>query len=206
MKVITEQEFAQATKLNKVRVPGLTSFFMELTKINEVNNILGQLKDLEGVAFIDTILNILKIEIDFNREELNNIPASGAFIAIANHPYGGLEGLILLKVLCSVRPESRLLANFLLNKIQNIKTQIIAVNPFEDIDNASSISGLKFSLKVLKANTPLGIFPAGEVSAFQKDVQQITDKQWHPVVGKLVKKAGVPVLPVYFSGGKWCIV
>ncbi|WP_207535037.1 lysophospholipid acyltransferase family protein [Desertivirga arenae] len=201
MKVITEQEFARATKLDKVPVPGLTSFLMEVTKINEVNNLLAEVKNLEGLEFVDRILEILNIELDFNKSELKNIPLSGAFIAMANHPYGGLEGLILLKLLGLIRPETRLMANFLLNKIENIKKLLIAVNPFENIVNGTSISGVKFSLKMLKAGVPLAIFPAGEVSAFQPEVQQVTDKQWHPVVGKLVAKAAVPVLPIYFHGG-----
>lgn len=43
-------------------------------------------------------------------------PKNGAFIAIANHPYGGIEGLILLKIMFLTRPDSKLMANFLLKK------------------------------------------------------------------------------------------
>ena len=200
MKVITEQEFAKATRLNKLPFPGLTSFFMELTKMNEVNHLLAEVKELEGLEFIDRILEILKVKVECSADDLKNIPTEGAFVALANHPYGGIEGLILLKVLCAVRPETKLMANFLLKKITNVSRQLVAVNPFETVENTSSISGVKFSLHLLKAGVPLAVFPAGEVSSFQKEVQKVTDKQWHPVVGKLIKKANVPVLPVYFQG------
>lgn len=200
MKVITEKEFAKAVHLDKLQLAGLTSFLMEITKINEVNEVLNATRHLDGMDFIDKLLEILQVKIEVNEQEVKNIPVSGAFIAIANHPYGGVEGLILLKVLCMVRPETKLIANFLLKKIPNISKHLIAVNPFDKIDHPSSISGIKSALRLLNQYVPIAIFPAGEVSAFQHGVQQITDKQWHPVAGKLISRAGVPVLPVYFHG------
>src|SRR6202012_2267040 len=52
----------------------------------------------------------------------------------------------------------------------------------------------------LANGTPIGIFPAGEVSTFKVDKQQVTDRMWHPVVGKIIAKARVPVVPIYFHG------
>ena len=200
MGIITKEEFAKATKLDKLRMPGLASLLMEVMKINEVNETFSKAQHLNGTDFIDKILDILGITIKFNPDELNNIPKNGPFIAIANHPYGGVEGLVLLKLLCSARPDSKLMANFILKKIPNLSEYFIAVNPFENIDHSSSISGIKNTLELLRAGTPIGIFPAGEVSTFQVQSQQITDKLWHPVVGKIISKANVPVVPIYFHG------
>lgn len=200
MGIITKEEFAKAIKLDKLMMPGLASLLMELMKINEVNETFTKAKHLTGVEFIDKILEILGINVTFNAEELNNIPKQGPFIAIANHPYGGVEGLVLLKLLCTVRPESKLMANFILKKIPNLSEYFIAVNPFENIDHSSSISGIKSTLELLRAGVPIGVFPAGEVSTFQVQSQQITDKLWHPVVGKIISKANVPVVPIYFHG------
>jgi putative hemolysin len=47
---------------------------------------------------------------------------------------------------------------------------------------------------------PIGIFPAGEVSTFNLEAQEVTDRLWHPVVGKLISRAKVPVVPIYFHG------
>ena len=88
----------------------------------------------------------------------------------------------------------------LLKKIPNLSDYFIAVNPFENIDHTSSISGIKHTLDLLHKGTPIGIFPAGEVSTYKIGQQQVTDKQWHPVVGKLIAKAKVPVVPIYFQG------
>jgi putative hemolysin len=200
MKIITKEEFSRATKLNKVYMPGLASILMEVMKINELNKVFQKAKHLSGISFIDKILQVIGIKVEFDEKELKNLPQNGAFIVIANHPYGGIEGLILLKILFMKRPDAKLMANFLLKKIPNLSEHFIAVNPFETIEHSSSISGIKKTLEMLQSGTPIGIFPAGEVSTFKADTQQITDKLWHPVVGKLIAKANVPVIPIYFHG------
>ncbi|MHB1179914.1 MAG: GNAT family N-acyltransferase [Daejeonella sp.] len=200
MKIITKEDFAKAAKLDKLHLPGLASLLMEVMKINEVNEVFNKAGHLHGLTFVDKILQILGISIEFDEDDLKNIPTQGAFIAIANHPYGGIEGLVLLKLLCTVRPDSKLMANFLLKKIPNLSDYFIAVNPFENVEHSSSISGIKNTLELLHSGTPIGIFPAGEVSTYKFETQQITDKLWHPVVGKIIAKANVPVVPVYFHG------
>lgn len=200
MKVITEEEFAKATKLDKLKMPGLAAFLMEIMKINDVNKLFAKAQPKQGPEFVDAILEGMGVEVEFDQNELKNIPASGGFVAIANHPYGGVEGMVLLKILCMVRPEAKLMANFLLKKIPNLSDYFIAVNPFENIEHSSSISGIKNTLEMLRNGTPIGIFPAGEVSTYKIENQQITDRQWHPVVGKIIAKAKLPVVPIYFHG------
>ena len=200
MKIITSEEFAKATKINRFRMPGLATLLMAIMKINDLNDTFSKAAPFEGVEFIDEILRLVGVKIEINENDFKNVPLDGAFIAIANHPYGGIEGLILLKILCSLRPETKVMANFILKKIPKISDFIVAVNPFENIEHSSSISGVKTTLRLLNEGTPIGIFPAGEVSTYKLDQQQVTDKQWHPVVGKIISKAKAPILPIYFQG------
>ncbi|MDB4923200.1 lysophospholipid acyltransferase family protein [Mucilaginibacter sp.] len=200
MKVITTEEFAKATKLDKLKMPGLAALLMELMKINQVNELFAQAQPKVGPEFVDAILEGCGIDVEFDEKDLRNIPKTGSFIAIANHPYGGIEGMVLLKMLCMVRPDAKLMANFLLKKIPNLSDYFIAVNPFENVEHSSSISGLKNTLELLANGTPIGIFPAGEVSTYKVDKQEVTDRMWHPVVGKIIAKAKVPVVPIYFHG------
>ena len=53
------------------------------------------------------------------------------------------------------------------------------------------------SLQHLKNGHPLGLFPAGEVST-RKEGKLIVDKPWEPAVMKLIQRADVPVVPIYF--------
>lgn len=200
MKIISKKEFAEATKLNKFYMPGLASLLMEVMKINEVNDVFEKAEHLQGMKFIDKILEIIGVSIEIDENELKHFPKEGGFIVVANHPYGGIEGLILLKVMSMVRPDSKLMANFILKKIPNLSDYFIAVNPFENLENTSSISGIKTTIQLLKSGVPIGIFPAGEVSTYKTKIQKVTDKPWNPVVGKLIEKVKVPVVPIYFHG------
>src|ERR1700712_3640579 len=200
MKVITTEEFAKATRLDKLKMPGLAALLMEIMKINQVNELFAEAQPKQGIEFIDAILAGCGISVEFDERELRHIPKTGGFIAIANHPYGGIEGMVLLKMLLTVRPDAKLMANFLLKKIPNLSDYFIAVNPFENIEHSSSISGLKNTLELLANGTPIGIFPAGEVSTYKVDKKEVTDRLWHPVVGKIIAKSKVPVVPVYFHG------
>ncbi|MCD0490318.1 lysophospholipid acyltransferase family protein [Pedobacter sp. MC2016-14] len=200
MKIITTKEFAKATKIDKLGVPGLAALLMEVMKLNDINKVFSQNQHFNGLEFVDKILETIGVSIDFDQDDFKNIPKTGGFIAIANHPYGGIEGLALVKLLCTVRPEAKVMVNFILNKIPNLTEFFVAVNPFENVQHSSSISGLKATFDLLKAGTPVGIFPAGEVSTFSLDKQEITDRIWHPVVGKLIARAKVPVVPIYFHG------
>lgn len=169
-------------------------------KIDAFNQMMNEAGDLEGVGFTNFVLAFLGVNIGIDKQQLANIPASGAFIVVSNHPYGGIESLALLNLLVTQRPDTLFMGNFLLKKVPNLAKYIIAVNPFEQITDSSSITGLKTTLAKLKSGVPVAIFPAGEVSAYDFNRRRVTDRAWHPVVGKLIAKAGVPVIPIYFHG------
>ena len=96
------------------------------------------------------------------------------------------------------RDDFKIIANFLLHRIAPLKPYIMPVNPFEDRkDVKSSIAGFKNSILHLRDGHPLGLFPAGEVSTY-KDGKLVVDKPWEEAAMKLVKKAEVPVVPIYF--------
>ncbi|MEO7215922.1 lysophospholipid acyltransferase family protein [Mucilaginibacter sp.] len=198
MTAISKADFSKAAGINGL--PLLSSFLMNTLKIDAFNSMMENARALKGVAFADHLLKILGVTIIIDNEALARIPTDGAFITVANHPYGAIESLALLSILAKKRPETLFMGNFLLKKVPNLADHIIAVNPFENIKDASSISGLKTTLKVLKEGVPVAIFPAGEVSSYCFKKNQITDKEWHPVVGKIIAKANQPILPVYFHG------
>ncbi len=113
---------------------------------------------------------------------------------------GGIDGILLLKLVLERRPDYKIIANFLLHRIEPLKPYVMPVNPFEDHKEVqNSMVGFKAALTHLRDGQPLGVFPAGEVST-QKEHQIMIDKPWEPAAMKLIKKAQVPVIPIYFHG------
>lgn len=201
MELINKIDFSKAAHLEKYKLDALSVPLMRLLKIDEVNKIYKNNCHLNGIEFINSILDELGIKIEIEENDLQNIPADGAFIAISNHPFGGIDGLILLKIFSSIRPDFKTMANFLLSRIKSVENYIIPVNPFDNsLANQSSLKGIKQTLECLQKGVPIGLFPAGEVSSFQMQSKTIMDREWKPMIGKLITKANVPVIPVHFSG------
>ena len=147
------------------------------------------------------LIDRLKLEYEVSEEELAKIPKNGAFITVSNHPFGGIDGMLLVKILSAVRPDIKVMSNFVLNKIEPVSEYMLPVNPFERRKGAaSSLGGIKMALEQLQQGSVLGIFPAGEVSSYNEDNYGISDREWQYPAMRMIKKAEVPVVPVYFQG------
>lgn len=200
MSLVTSKEVAKAIKADKYGVFGTFSgwLLMKVLKISTLNKIYDRNKHLEGVEFLDSILNEFQIKFEIPEEDLKRIPKQGPYITISNHPLGGIDGILLLKLMVEKDPNFKIIANFLLHRIEPLKPFVMPVNPFENHKDAkSSVAGIKDALRHLSDEMPLGIFPAGEVSTY-KDGRLLVDKPWEEGAIKLIKKAQVPVIPIYF--------
>ena len=200
-KLIATEDIVKAAKLNRFGGAGAARILMIMLRINKINKLYASIAHLNGVDFIDQLIKELKITFEVSEEEINRIPKTGAFITVSNHPYGGIDGMLLVKIMFMVRPDFKALANFLMQRVEPVKDYILPVNPFEDRkDVKSSVTGIKYAFKHLQDGYPLGIFPAGEVSSYNLETVGISDRQWQLPVLKMIKKAGVPVVPIYFQG------
>ena len=200
MGLVSAKEVAKAINLDKYGVLGtfVGWSLMHITRVSSLNRFYNRHMDQNGLEFCDTIVKHYQIDFDLDIEELGRLPKKGAFITISNHPLGGIDGVLLLKLALEKRPDFKIMANFLLQRIQPLKPYIMAVNPFEGHKDAmNSIIGFKTALKHLKEGHPLGIFPAGEVSTY-KDDKLVVDKPWEEAAIKLIRRAEVPVVPIYF--------
>jgi putative hemolysin len=199
--LISEQDIAQGLKLRKLKIAALAPVIMKLLKLKEVNEAYGSAAAYKGAEFVESILKNIGIEYEFSEEELQSIPKNEPFVVISNHPYGGIDGLIMMALISKVRPDFKVMANYLLQQIEPLRDMIVSVNPFEkSVKQGMNISGIKKCMQLLDEGTPVGIFPAGEVSSLKLSTLKISDKMWNPVVGKMIMKSGVRVVPVYFSG------
>lgn len=200
MGLVTAKEVAKAINADKYGVFGTFSgwLLMKVLKISTLNKVYDRNKHLNDVAFLNAILEDLEIKFEIPEEDLKRLPKEGAYITISNHPLGGIDGVLLLKLMLEREPNFKIIANFLLHRIQPLKKYIMPVNPFENHKDAkSSVVGIKETLRHLSDGKPLGMFPAGEVSTY-KDGKLMVDKPWEEGAIKVIRKAQVPVVPIYF--------
>ncbi|HLV69864.1 MAG TPA: lysophospholipid acyltransferase family protein [Xanthomarina sp.] len=198
--LVSAKEVAKAIQMDSYGFIG--TFFgwilMKVLKISTLNDIYNRNKHLEKVDFLNGILHEFQIKFEIPEEDLKRLPKDGAYITVSNHPLGGIDGILLLKLMLEQREDFKIIANFLLHRIEPLKPYIMPVNPFEDRkDVKSSIAGFKNAIKHLQDGHPLGVFPAGEVSTY-RDGKLLVDKPWEEAAMKLIQKAEVPVVPIYF--------
>ena len=200
MALVTSKEIAQVIGLQKLGFLGtfIGWLLIRVLRISALNRIYNKNKDKSDLDFLNGVLDDCNIKFEIPEKDLARIPKDGAFITISNHPLGGIDGILLLKLLLEKRTDYKIIANFLLHRIVPLKPYVMPVNPFENRKDAkSSVAGIKNALLHIKEGKPLGIFPAGEVSTY-KDGKLKVDKPWEDGAVRLIKKANVPVIPIYF--------
>lgn len=174
----------------------------KVLRLDTLNSMYSRLdKTWTDKSFIDQAMDILGVRFSVDGQPVNRIPKTGPLVAVCNHPFGVLEGLLLVKILREVRSDIRIMANFMLGKIPEMDELIIEVDPFGKADSAKkNIAGLKASMRWIKNGGMLVVFPAGEVSSLKVKKAMVADPQWSPMVGRIIRKTGAPVLPVFFDG------
>ncbi len=98
-----------------------------LIALNEVDALYQRVLDEEPQAavdplrFIEKTLEVLQINWQVSPADIQQISTAGPLVVVSNHPYGGLDGLMLLAILARVRPDTRIFANHLLQHIAEIR-------------------------------------------------------------------------------------
>lgn len=183
--------------------PKLVARLSKLLAIDKVNWIHDHNCDTPGVPFVQGLLKDLNISIDLDGAEvLDNMPKDQPFITVSNHPFGALDGIMLIKIVGERRNDFKVMVNMILNYISAMRPNFIAVDALASNDpakRAESVKGITTALRHVKQGHPLGFFPAGAVSKFTWGLR-IQDREWQPTIMRLIQKLKVPVVPIYFHG------
>jgi putative hemolysin len=171
--------------------------------IDKVNRVHANNCHLRGAAFTTALLKEPLIDIKYevhNKERLENLP-EGAFITVSNHPVGSLDGIILIDIFAAIRPDFRVMVNGTLSRIGAMEDNFISVQPNSNNQGANmrNVNGVRASLAHLQEGHPIGFFPSGAISFRRGKTREILDPDWTHSVIRLIRKANVPVYPVYFD-------
>lgn len=197
-RLVDPNELAKASHMR----PGdaRISLLTEVSGLKRLERFYNDIGHLDDLAFADGVFENLELHIDLAEEDLAHIPRTGGLVFVANHPYGAIDGLALVKTLGKARPDLKVMANFLLTQLEPLKDRFIGVNPFETLTTRSSFQGMRQAMEHVKAGGALAVFPSGEVSSWRNELKAIADPRWKTPVVKLAQHMQVPIVPVWFDG------
>ena len=180
-----------------------TKKFLKWISLDKVNQIHSRHCHLKGSDFTSAMLADPLMDVKYiihNKELLDSLP-EGAFITVSNHPIGSLDGIIMIDIFVSRRKDYKFMVNGILENVGAMAGNFISVKPNtkdKSQGNPANINGVRLALGWLKDGHPMGFFPAGSMS-FRNKKKQVRDRPWTHSIIRLIRKANVPVYPVYFD-------
>lgn len=170
--------------------------------VDKVNDVHDRGFDHPGPPFVKFLLDDFNIRLRIDNEPvLANLP-QGAFVTVSNHPFGALDGITLIHLIASRRPEYKVMVNMILNRITAMQPNFIAVDQTASDDPAKkavSIQGIKKAIVQVRRGQPIGFFPAGAMSKVNWR-GRLVDRPWQPSIIRLIEQLKVPVIPIFFHG------
>lgn len=156
------------------------------------------LLDKEEKIFPDKILDAMGVKMEIGGG--GSLPP-GPVVVVANHPFGGIEGLLMLSLLSRMRGDVKVMANSMLGIMPDLREHFFFVNPFGGAKaKRDNLLSMKNCIRHLEGGGVLGVFPAGEVSSVDLRKGFVRDIEWSETIAKLVRRAKASVVPVYFHG------
>ncbi|MBZ5679239.1 MAG: lysophospholipid acyltransferase family protein [Acidobacteriia bacterium] len=183
------------------QLPGLPGLVEKLVPVDKVRDVYRRVRQSPEGFRLETLLSEMRVELRVDAADSARVPVTGSVVVVANHPFGVLDGAILTVLLTRVRPDVKVVTNFLLGDVPELKQHCIFVDPFEtDRSIDSNRRALKECLAWLQQGGMLALFPAGEVSHLQVPEIRVADPAWNDTAARLVRRTGASALPVYFCG------
>ena len=184
----------------KIPAAGLSSW-EQFFFVKPLANIYSRVRDCEGPGILERLLYEMRIDLHLSEKDLARIPCTGPAVVVANHPFGILDGAVLGALLLRIRPDVKLVTNYLVAAVKELEELCIHVDPFaRESSHGANLAGLRRAVNHLKAGGMLAMFPAGEVSHWQFRHGEVTDPEWNPTAARLARLSNAPVIPVLFGG------
>ena len=172
-------------------------------RLKLIRRAAGYQDDVAGGAdFWSVMVERYGLSLDVIGGTLDNIPAEGPLVVVANHPYGILDGLMLGHVLSARRQgDFRILAHKIFRKAEDLDRVILPISFDETKESlALNVETRKTALRYLAEGGAIGVFPGGTVSTSARPFSRPMDPGWRTFTAKMIAKSGATVVPVWFEG------
>lgn len=174
-------------------IPGFMFKYLEkIIHQREMNEFIRLHGQKQGIDFINAIIDFFNITIHIQGAE--NIEKDIKALYVSNHPLGGLDGIILIKIISENHSDVKVLVNDILMNIVNLEKFFLPINKHgsQSKDAVSAID------KYFESSTPMLTFPAGLCS--RKINGKIIDLEWKKNFISKAIESERHIVPLYFKG------
>jgi len=180
----------------------LLDYLLGFTAINQLyRNAVNYIIEKKKITFFEAVLRKLDVQMEVLPEDLAKVPRDGPLLVVANHPFGGIDGLALGSLLSKTRPDFKLLVNQELGVFNAMTPWLFQVDILGgESAKSKNLKSMVECSRFLRDGKCLGIFPAGEVSSLHLPTRKIIDPSWSDHPTSLARRNNATVLPVCFKG------
>lgn len=202
--LLSVEELSHSTPLFRGPLGSLLAkFSLWLCGVGNLNRLYDHIYDHKGPKAARAALEYIGCDyLVGNAGRLKELP-EGAFITVSNHPYGGIDGVILLDMIGHQREDLKIMVNKILGRVEPMRGNFITVSPTETVKmsaDATTLQGIRTTISHLHNGHPLSLFPSGAVSNLHLRKGTIADRPWQDSIIRLIQKAKVPIVPIHFEG------
>jgi putative hemolysin len=160
-------------------------------------------RPVQGETFFAAAVRQLRLDVRFDRRQLDKIPATGPCIIVANHPYGVLDGVVIAWLIGQVRPDFVVLTHALLLNAPEVRPYLLPVDFSQTREAAMTNLATRARARAqLGAGGCVVVFPAGAVSTSPDRLGRspAVDAPWQPFAAQLIQRSRADVVPFFFGG------
>lgn len=157
----------------------------------EINRFFASMEECSGCSFIERALQWLDVSVEAHGME--NLPVPGGFVLCSNHPTGGIDGLVLMDLLCRRYGGLRVPANDLLSILPGFQELVVPVDK-----HGSNFRRFRLYEEAFRSPQPVLVFPAGQTARIRGG--RLRDFPWNKAFIRQARKSGRVVVPVHLSG------
>lgn len=156
----------------------------------------------EGQAFWGACLDVMGIDLQTPREQIERIPAEGPVVVVANHPHGLVDGMVLAELIGRRRNDYRILTRELLTGLDESASKYLIPVPFPHEEDAQrkSVEMRASAMAHLKAGGVVSVFPSGVVATSKTMFGPVVEAEWNVFTAQLIRRSGAAVVPIHFPG------
>ncbi|UWQ62906.1 lysophospholipid acyltransferase family protein [Leisingera caerulea] len=174
----------------------------KLTILRMVSKFEKQNAEYRGQKFWRGALNTMGIELQTPQEQIENIPADGPVVIVANHPHGMVDGMIFADLIGRRRLDYRILTRSVLTGLDEAATSFMIPVPFpHDPDAQRKMVDMRAkTMAFLKDGGAVALFPSGVVMSSDSWFGPAIEREWNVFTAQLIRRSGARVVPIYFPG------